>query len=159
MNPPVRSYRIDWWLPLESSPGEWAGRWEVAVSADRARTIALAVLKEQPAGGQVLLTLHGVTITSAEWVVADARALQDWWTELTSLPESGLDPSQLPPLGREDAEHLTMVQCKTALATAVNAKLLDPAAVSAILEIVQQACTGIGPAAEIAAIIRQGASS
>lgn len=159
MNPPVRSYRIDWWLPLESSPGEWAGRWEVAVSADRARTIALAVLKEQPAGGQVLLTLHGVTITSAERVVADARALQDWRTELTNLPESGLDPSQLPPLGREDVEHVTLVHCKAALTAAEKAELLDAASIAAILEIVQQACTGIGPAAEIAKIIRRETAS
>lgn len=143
-------YRIDWWLPLTCSPGEWAGRWDLAAGPVEARAVAIAALGENPAKGFVLVTLLQRGYSDPSKVVADAGCLDRWSPWDDPLPPSGIDLGELPPLGREDVEHVTLVRCREALLDAHDAELLDKAVVAAIVEIVQQAFTGVGPAMEIA---------
>ncbi len=92
-------------------------------------------------------------------VVVDGAAVERWNAVKYCLPLSDQDRSQLPPLGSQAVAHLTLVRCKKALSAARDAKLLDASVVTATIEIIHQAFNGIGPAAEVAAIIRRDASS
>ena len=151
------AYRIDWWSPLRSSPGEWAGRWDLASTASEAKTSALAALRQEPAKGLVLVTLSSAGCETRK-VAVNADAVARWVPSEASLPLSTEDPAQLPPLGCEDLEHSVLVGCRRSLGAASKAEVLDPAVVTAIIEIVHQAFAGTGPAAEAAAVIRREAS-
>lgn len=154
----VPPYRIDWWSPLRASPGEWAGRWELACSAEDARAFALSLFGDQPAMRLVLLTLSSGGAAPRK-VVVDLITVERWRPAETCLPLSAQDSSLLPPRGNGDIEHLALVHCKDALRVARDAGLLEPSMVMAIVEIVQQAFSGTGPASEVAALIRRETKS
>lgn len=143
-------YRIDWWLPLQEEPGEWTGRWKRVRDARAARATGLAAIADGAACGLVLLTLYGPN-APVERAAPDVAELQVWEVDRDAMPASAGDPDVLPPRGREDVEGNTLVRCRDALTVASDADLLHRATVIAILDIVQQAFHGLGPAVEAAA--------
>lgn len=147
------SHRVDWWLPLAIEPGEWAGRWDLAACAAEARTIAAGALADGAVHGLALVTLLGPGGARAGRAVADAAALDRWSVEAEPLPVSEIDPASLPPLGREDVGSRAVARCREALLAARDVGLLETVMVTAVIEIVQQALSGTGPAAEVAASI------
>ncbi|AOW24705.1 hypothetical protein AVM11_17705 [Sphingomonas melonis TY] len=143
-------YRVDWWLPLEDEPGEWTGRWKREPDACAARTTGLAAIAGGAACGLVLVTLHRPH-APIERAAPDMAELRVWDVDRDAMPASARDPGDLPPRGREDIEGSTLSHCREALIVASDADLLHRATVTAILDIVQQAFRGLGPAVEAAA--------
>lgn len=142
-------YRVDWWLPLEEEPGEWTGRWRRERDARSARATGLAAIACGAASGLVLVALHRPD-AAIERAAPDAGELDAWDVDRDAMPASARDPGVLPPRGREDVEGMALVLCRDALTAASDADLLHRATVTAILDIVQQAFHGFGPAVEAA---------
>jgi len=148
------AYRIDWWVALPSEPGEWAGRWDLAPDAVAAKAVAATALAGGCALGLVRLTLPSPVGEGGHRVVVDAVALAAWAADVDRLPASGADAGSLPPRGRDDIEVMTLARCREALIMARDADLIGDDHVAAIVEIVQQAFSGTGPAVDVVALMR-----
>jgi hypothetical protein len=116
--------------------------------AASARTVALRAIDDGAALGLVQVIRRCETECSA--AVLDVRDLSKWDAD-SPLPASVRPATMLPPVGREDLECRTLDACRQALLVAHAAELLQRIVVTAILDIVQQAFQGIGPAVEEAA--------
>lgn len=149
----IRGYRLDWWLPLAAEPGEWQGRWDLATDAATARAIAMRALDRGAASGLVLIAALDARNDRICRVVADVEAVSAWSTDVAGLPPSQADQTALPPLGREDMRGVTLAACRNALLPARDTELIDAAIVTALVDIMQQAFAGTGPAVELAALI------
>lgn len=144
-------YRVDWWSPLDGSSGEWAGNWEVVETTKEACEVALAAIEEKENSlALVLITQCSVEGTWLGRVVVDRATLKRWDPASASLPSSEIDPTVLPPLGREDIETLTLLRCREALQVARDARLIEASHVSAIVQVIQLAFAGLGPAIDMA---------
>lgn len=143
-------YRVDWWLPLIRSPGEWGGRWDPAADPVEARAVAAAAIEEGAALARVRVTMVSAEGDIAGWVVVDAAGLAAWDLASEPLPSSSCEQGSLPPLGREGLVHSILARCRRLLLEAVDADLIEPTTVSAVVEIVDQAFVGVGPALAIA---------
>lgn len=147
-----RIFRIDWWVPVNGDPGEWAGRWRRIRGAAAARDAALDVLRAGAALDLVLiaeLSLDGTSMSNSALGVAEIGA----WDAEGALPTGARDADVLPPAGRDDVECAAMLACRDALVAASAIGLLHRAVVTAILEIIQQAFAGAGPAVDNAALV------
>lgn len=143
------SYLLEWWLPLPAEPAEWTGRWRRTSDAAEAREIASAAIRSGAAEGAVLITAR----VGGEKVVADADRVAAWRPGLERLPRATAEVRALPPPGRDDVECQTLVDCRDALVAAHSAGLVARSVVTVILEIIQQAFSGTGPAIDLAAVV------
>ena len=146
------AFRIDWWVPVAGDPGEWAGRWRRVAGTAAARDAARAALRSDTALGLVLVTALDVDGAPLTKVALDAAEVEAWDTG-GALPVGTRAADVLPPAGRDDVECATLLACRDALLVAHAVGLVHRAVVTAILEIVQQAFVGAGPAIDIAALV------
>ena len=110
------------------------------------RTMALDLRKVELGGGMVLITSFDADGQETDQVAATLDEVESWDPKVQPLPTAAGDPDSLPPDGFDDIERCTIVGCGKALSQAIASDTLTQEQVRAIMNIIHDAFSGLGPA-------------